>query len=35
MSVYCADKGVDYALAAGLSPSLVVGDCDSSSPAFY
>ena len=34
-TVYCADKGVDYALAAQLVPKLVVGDCDSSSPTLY
>ena len=35
LAVYCADKGVNCALAAQLAPQLVVGDCDSSSPAFY
>ena len=27
--IFCADKGVSYALTASLSPALVVGDCDS------
>lgn len=35
LAVYCADKGVDYALGASLLPQLVVGDCDSGSPDFY
>ena len=35
LRVYCADKGVDYALAASLLPQLVVGDCDSGSLACY
>ena len=35
LAVYCADKGVNCALVAQLAPQLVVGDCDSSSPAFY
>ncbi|MGM9569841.1 MAG: thiamine diphosphokinase [Phascolarctobacterium sp.] len=34
-TVYCADKGAIYALAAGISPTLVVGDCDSTSKAVY
>ena len=34
-AVYCADKGVKCALEAQLVPKLVVGDCDSSSPALY
>ena len=33
--VYCADKGVATALAAGFKPKLVVGDCDSGSKADY
>ena len=35
LSVFCADRGVDYALGAGIVPQLVVGDCDSSSPYSY
>lgn len=35
LDVYCADRGTDYALGAGLAPRLVVGDCDSSSPLSY
>ena len=34
-TVYCADKGASYALKAGLSPALVVGDCDSASVQVY
>ncbi|MGM9529590.1 MAG: thiamine diphosphokinase [Phascolarctobacterium sp.] len=34
-AVYCADKGASYALMAGLSPALVVGDCDSASEQVY
>lgn len=34
-AVYCADKGASYALAGGLSPALVVGDCDSTSELVY
>ena len=34
-AVYCADKGASYALLAGLSPALVVGDCDSTSEQIY
>lgn len=33
--IFCADKGVIYALAAGLSPALVVGDCDSTDMQAY
>ncbi len=33
--LYCADRGADYCLQAGLSPDLLVGDCDSSSAAVY
>ena len=33
--VYCADKGASYALEAGLSPALVVGDGDSAAHAIY
>ena len=31
--VICADKGLDHALAAGITPDIVVGDFDSSSTA--
>lgn len=30
--IYAADKGLDYAAAAGLKPSLVIGDGDSARP---
>lgn len=33
--VFCADKGASYAIAEGISPTLVVGDCDSTSKAVY
>ncbi|MGM9583280.1 MAG: thiamine diphosphokinase [Phascolarctobacterium sp.] len=34
-TVYCADKGASYALEVGLSPALVVGDCDSAAHTVY
>lgn len=34
-TLYCADRGADYALAAGLVPRLLVGDGDSGSQAVY
>lgn len=33
--IFCADKGVSYALAVDLSPTLVVGDCDSTDVEAY
>ncbi len=35
LAAYCADRGAAYALAAGLSPTLVVGDGDSATTAVY
>lgn len=33
--IYCADRGTQYCLEAGLSPALVVGDCDSADKEIY
>ncbi len=33
--LYCADRGAAYCLKAGLSPTLLVGDCDSADKIFY
>ena len=35
LATYCADRGAAYALGAGLSPTLVVGDGDSAATAVY
>lgn len=32
---YCADRGAQYCLEAGLSPALLVGDCDSANAGTY
>lgn len=34
-AIYCADRGAEYCLSAGLSPALLVGDCDSAGAAAY
>lgn len=33
--IYCADRGAQYCLEAGLSPALLVGDCDSADSETY
>lgn len=33
--IYCADRGAQYCLDAGLSPALLVGDCDSAGNETY
>lgn len=33
--IYCADRGAQYCLEAGLSPALLVGDCDSADNETY
>lgn len=34
-SLYCADRGAAYCLQAGISPALLVGDCDSADASVY